>query len=52
MPRISILMPVYNGMPYICEAVDSVFAQNIEDWEFLISDNGSTDGTLTFLDTS
>ncbi len=51
MPRISIPISVYNGIPYICEAVDSVFAQNIEDWELLISDNGSTDDTLAFLDT-
>ena len=51
MPRISIPIPVYNGIPYICGAVDSVFAQNIEDWEYLISDNSSTDDTFAFLNT-
>lgn len=47
--RISILLPVYNGMPYICEAVESVLAQGLQDWELIISDNGSTDGTRNYL---
>jgi len=51
MPRISVLMPVYNGMPYIPEAVESVLAQDEQDWELLISDDGSTDGTRDYLDT-
>lgn len=49
MPRISVLMPVYNGMPYIPEAVESVLAQDERDWELVISDNGSTDGTRDYL---
>lgn len=49
MPRISVLMPVYNGMPYIPEAVESVLAQDEQDWELVISDNGSTDGTRDYL---
>jgi glycosyltransferase involved in cell wall biosynthesis len=51
MPRISILVPVRNGLPYITECIDSVLSQSFEDWEMIISDNGSTDGTLNFLDT-
>lgn len=51
MPRISILLPVYNGMPYISEAVESVLAQDEQDWEFLISDDGSTDGARDYLNT-
>lgn len=51
MPRISVLMPVYNGMPHISEAVESVLAQDEQDWEFLISDDGSTDGTRDYLNT-
>lgn len=42
-------MPVYNGMPYIAEAVESVLAQVEQDWEFLISDDGSTDGSREYL---
>lgn len=49
MPRISVLMPVYNGMPYIPEAVESVLAQDEQDWELVISDNGSTDSTRDYL---
>ena len=49
MPRISILMPVYNGLPYITEAVESVLAQDEQDWELVISDNGSTDSTRAYL---
>ena len=51
MPRITILMPVYNGMPYIPEAVESVLAQDEQDWELVISDNGSTDATRAYLST-
>lgn len=47
--RISVLIPVYNGIAYIAEAVDSVLAQNCPDWELVISDNGSTDGTRDYL---
>ena len=51
MPRITILMPVYNGMPYIPEAVESVLAQDEQDWELVISDNCSTDATRAYLST-
>lgn len=47
-PRISVLMPAYNALPYIREAVDSVVSQECSDWELVISDNGSTDGTLDY----
>ena len=44
-PRVSVGMPVYNGEDYIAEAIDSILAQEYEDFELVISDNGSTDGT-------
>ena len=47
--RISVLLPVYNGMPYIREAVESVLKQELNDWELIVSDNGSTDGTRDYL---
>ena len=49
MPAISILTPVWNGLPYVKECVESVCAQNFKDWEWIIGDNGSTDGTREFL---
>jgi glycosyltransferase involved in cell wall biosynthesis len=50
LPSISILTPVWNGLPYIKECIASVLFQNFEDWELIISDNGSTDGTLEYID--
>ena len=47
--RISVLIPVYNGLPFIEAAIASVLAQECQDWELLISDNGSNDGTRAYL---
>lgn len=44
-PQVSIGMPVYNGEPFIHEALDSLLAQTFTDFELIISDNASTDGT-------
>lgn len=44
-PRVSIGMPVYNGETYIREAIDSLLAQTFTDFELIVSDNASTDGT-------
>lgn len=50
-PAISILTPVWNGLPYLKECIDSVLTQDFLDWELLISDNGSSDGSRAYLDT-
>lgn len=44
-PLVSIGIPVYNGEAYIGEAIQSVLNQTFADFELLISDNASTDGT-------
>jgi glycosyltransferase involved in cell wall biosynthesis len=44
-PMLSIGLPVYNGAQFIEEALDSILAQTLEDFELIISDNASTDGT-------
>ncbi|MFT5199548.1 MAG: glycosyltransferase involved in cell wall biosynthesis [Planctomycetota bacterium] len=44
-PRVSIAIPVYNGGPFLREAVESVLAQSFEDLELIIADNASDDGT-------
>jgi len=44
-PWLSIGMPVYNGEKYIREALDSLLAQSFTDFELIISDNASSDGT-------
>lgn len=50
-PSISIITIVYNGLPYLKECVASVLNQQYQDWELLISDDCSTDGSREFLDT-
>lgn len=44
-PMVSIGLPVHNGMPYLPEAIDSLLEQSHEDFELIISDNASTDGS-------
>jgi glycosyltransferase involved in cell wall biosynthesis len=44
-PRVSVGIPVYNGENYLQTAIDSVLAQDYEDFELVISDNASTDRT-------
>jgi glycosyltransferase involved in cell wall biosynthesis len=46
-PRISVIMPAYNHEGFIEEAIASVLAQSIGDFELLIHDDGSTDNTLS-----
>ncbi len=45
MPKVSIIIPTYNRLPMLKEAVDSVLAQNFEDFELIVVDDGSNDGT-------
>lgn len=45
LPRLSIGMPVFQGAAYIRSALESILAQTHEDFELIVSDNASTDGT-------
>lgn len=42
-PRVSVLLPVYNGERDLPTALDSILAQTIQDWELIAVDDGSTD---------
>ena len=44
-PSVSICLPVYNGENHVREAITSILEQTFEDFELIISDNASTDGT-------
>ena len=48
-PLLSVVLPVYNGLPYLKEAVDSILQQTLSDFELLIIDDGSTDGSSALL---
>jgi len=45
MPIISVIIPAYNQSRYLSQAVQSVLAQSLADWEMVIIDDGSTDDT-------
>lgn len=42
-PDVTVLMPVYNGEPFLSEAIDSILGQSLQDLELLVIDDGSTD---------
>jgi glycosyltransferase involved in cell wall biosynthesis len=44
-PRVSVGLPVRNGANYLREALDSLLSQTLADFELVIGDNASTDGT-------
>lgn len=48
---VSVLMTVFNGMPYLKESVQSILNQSYTEFELVIVDDGSTDGSLEYLET-
>ena len=48
-PLISVLLPVYNGMDYLALSVESVLQQDLKNFEFLVIDDFSTDGSYAYL---
>ncbi len=45
-PVVTVVIPVYNRERYITDAIRSVLAQSFRNWELVIADDGSTDGTV------
>jgi GT2 family glycosyltransferase len=44
-PAVSVILPVHNGMPYVEESARSILSQTFRDFELVIGDDGSNDGT-------
>lgn len=50
MPKVSIVLPTYNGEDYLRESIESVIAQSFTDWELIIVNDCSTDSTPQIAD--
>ena len=49
-PKVSVIIPVYRGAEWLCEAVDSVLAQSLDDIEIIVVNDGSDEDLSRFLD--
>lgn len=48
-PKVTVLMPVYNGEKYLREAIDSILDQTFTNFEFIIIDDGSLDNSVEII---
>lgn len=49
-PRLSVAMSVFDNAPYLAPAIESILAQTYTDFEFLIVDDGASDGSADIID--
>ncbi len=47
---IKILLSTYNGAQFLAEQIESILAQTYQDWQLVVRDDGSTDGTCAIID--
>lgn len=50
-PKISVILPVFNGMPYLPSAINSILSQTYKNLEVIVINDGSTDDSLKYLKT-
>ena len=48
-PKISVVVPVYNGEQYLGECINSILGQSFRDFELILLDDGSLDGRAPFV---
>jgi len=48
-PRLSVVMPVHNALPFLDHSIKSILDQTLKDFEFVILDDASTDGSTELL---
>ena len=48
-PKVSVVLPVHNGMPYLNLAIESILLQSFRAFELIVVDDGSTDGSSEYL---
>ena len=51
MPRVTVVTPAFNAASFIGAAIQSVHEQSVQDWEMVVVDDGSTDGTADIVAT-
>ena len=51
MPKVSVIVPVYNVADYLPQCLDSILLQTFTDFEVIAIDDGSTDNSLEILQT-
>ena len=50
MPKVSVIVPVYNAERYLAQCVDSILAQTLQDMQVILVDDGSTDSSPAICD--
>jgi glycosyltransferase involved in cell wall biosynthesis len=50
-PKISLIIPIYNGERYVAKCLDSIAHQSFSEFECIVADDGSTDDTLKIINT-
>lgn len=50
-PRVSVVVPAYNNADFLAQTLRSVLDQSFEDFELIVSDHGSSDGTWDVMQT-